>query len=419
MPDMDFGYADPITQTVGGGETEPVEEPTDIDSGEPTKPGTEPDPQQINNDNTPDDNTDDGDSNGEDNDNNDVLEEGTVLEVGDDKYTVDKDGNLVDKDGNIFKKKDEIAEWRKSFEEEEDVTDDLTIDSIQKALDIEITDENDKPVVFENTPEGVKQYIDAVLETGREEQQKQALDTLFARFDFLPDLLNYYVANGNSLQGYGQVPDRSKITIDDKNEKQQIYIIKTAWQERGQKGDVNGYIDYLKNSGTLLATAQEELQGLKEKDAAYRKQVEEKAAAAEKQHQEEIKQYWDGVKQVIDKRELAGYKIPETIVVNRNGTKTSATPNDFFNYVYMVDKEGHSAYERDLMNTKPEDRLNDELLRAFLMFTGGNYANLVDYAINEKNVKTLRLKAAQRDRKSTLRINKPTKVNPKDTDFGY
>ena len=419
MPDMDFGYADPITQTVGGGETEPVEEPTDIESGEPTKPGTEPDPQQINNDNTPDDNTDDNKSDGEGNDSDDVLEEGTVLEVGDDKYTVDKDGNLVDKDGNIFKKKDEIAEWRKSFEEEEDVTDDLTIDSIQKALDIEITDENDKPVVFENTPEGVKQYIDAVLETGREEQQKQALDTLFARFNFLPDLLNYYVANGNSLRGYGQVPDRSKITIDDKNEEQQIYIIKTAWQERGQKGDVNGYIDYLKNSGTLLATAQEELQGLKEKDAAYRKQVEEKAAAAEKQHQEEIKQYWDGVKQVIDKRELAGYKIPETIVVNRNGTKTSATPNDFFNYVYMVDKEGHSAYERDLMNTKPEDRLNDELLRAFLMFTGGNYANLVDYAINEKNVKTLRLKAAQRDRKSTLRISKPTKVNPKDTDFGY
>ena len=258
-----------------------------------------------------------------------------------------------------------------------------------------------------------------MLETGREEQQKQALDTLFARFDFLSDLLNYYVANGNSLRGYGQVPDRSKITIDDKNEEQQIYIIKTAWQERGQKGDVNGYIDYLKNSGTLLATAQEELQGLKEKDAAYRKQVEEQAAAAEKQHQEEIKQYWNGVKQVIDKRELAGYKIPETIVINRNGTKTSATPNDFFNYVYMVDKEGHSAYERDLMNTKPEDRLNDELLRAFLMFTGGNYANLVDYAINEKNVKTLRLKAAQRDRKSTLRINKPTKVNPKDTDFGY
>ena len=81
MPDMDFGYADPITQPVGGGETEPVEEPTDIDSGEPTKPGNEPDPQQINDDSIPDDNTDDDKSDGEGDDNNDVLEEGTVLEV--------------------------------------------------------------------------------------------------------------------------------------------------------------------------------------------------------------------------------------------------------------------------------------------------------------------------------------------------
>lgn len=416
MPDMDFGYAD-VTPQDGASTTEPVEEPTDIDTGKPSTPGTNTDPDVI----------EDGEDNGnqeeggteEGNDEETALEEGTVLEVGDEKYTVDKDGNLLDKDGNIFKKAEEVAEWRKEFETEEDVTDEISIDTIQKALDVEITDENDKPVVFENTPEGIKEYVNAVLETGREEQQKQALDTLFARFSFLPDLLNYYVANGESLQGYGQVPDRSKITIDSKNEEQQIYIIKAAWQERGQKGDVNGYIDYLKNSGTLLATAEEELQALKEKDAKYRKDMEEKAAAAEKERQEQIDNYWKGVKQVIDKRELAGYKIPDNIVINRNGTKTSATPDDFFRYVYAVDKEGHSAYERDLMNTKPEDRLNDELLRAFLMFTGGNYANLVDYAINEKNVKTLRLKAAQRDRKSTLRITKPTKVNLKETDFGY
>ena len=416
MPDMDFGYAD-VTPQDGASTTEPVEEPTDIDTGKPSTPGTNTDPDVIE-DGGDDRNQEDGGTE-EGNDEETALEEGTVLEVGDEKYTVDKDGNLLDKDGNIFKKAEEVAEWRKEFETEEDVTDEISIDTIQKALDVEITDENDKPVVFENTPEGIKEYVNAVLETGREEQQKQALDTLFARFSFLPDLLNYYVANGESLQGYGQVPDRSKITIDSKNEEQQIYIIKAAWQERGQKGDVNGYIDYLKNSGTLLATAEEELQALKEKDAKYRKDMEEKAAAAEKERQEQIDNYWKGVKQVIDKRELAGYKIPDNIVINRNGTKTSATPDDFFRYVYAVDKEGHSAYERDLMNTKPEDRLNDELLRAFLMFTGGNYANLVDYAINEKNVKTLRLKAAQRDRKSTLRITKPTKVNLKETDFGY
>lgn len=421
MPEDEFGYGD-VTH---GGEavSEPIEEPTDIDTGKTTSPGTGEDPDDISSvdDKSTETNNEDGKETeeGKGDKDSEALEPGTVLEVGEDKYTVDDKGNLVDKDGKIFKKAEEVAEWRKSFEEEEDVTDELSIESIQKALDVEITDENDKPVVFDNTPEGVKEYINAVLETGREEQQKNALDTLFARFDFLPDLLNYYVANGNSLQGYGQRPDRSKITIDSNNEEQQIFIIKSAWQERGQRGDVNGYIDYLKSSGTLLATAEEELKGLQEADKAYKEETERKAAEAEKQHQAQIKEYWNGVKQAIDNKEIAGYRIPDNIIINKNGTKVSVTPDDFFNYLYMVDKEGHSAYERDLMNTKPEDRLNDELLRAFLTFTGGSYANLVDYAINEKNVKTLRLKAAQRERKSTLRISKPSKVNLKETDFGY
>lgn len=33
------------------------------------------------------------------------LEEGTIIEDGDNKYTVDKDGNLIDDKGNIFKAK--------------------------------------------------------------------------------------------------------------------------------------------------------------------------------------------------------------------------------------------------------------------------------------------------------------------------
>lgn len=417
MPEDEFGYGD-VTH---GGEavSEPIEEPTDIETGKVSSAGVEEDPEDISGNSTETTETTEETEEGKDGKESTTLEPGTVLEVGDDKYTVDEKGNLIDKDGKIFKEAKDVEEWRKSFEEEEDITDEISIESIQKALDVEITDENDKPVVFDNTPEGVKEYINAVLETGREEQQKNALDTLFARFDFLPDLLNYYVANGNSLQGYGQRPDRSKITIDSNNEEQQIFIIKSAWQERGQRGDVNGYIDYLKSSGTLLATAEEELKGLQEADKAYKEETERKAAEAEKQRQEEIKKYWSGVKAAIDNKEIAGYRIPDNIIINKNGTKVSVTPDDFYNYLYMVDKDGHSAYERDLMNTKPEDRLNDELLRAFLTFTGGSYANLVDYAINEKNVKTLRLKAAQRERKSTLRISKPSKVNLKETDFGY
>ena len=168
-----------------------------------------------------------------------------------------------------------------------------------------------------------------------------------------------------------------------------------------------------------MTTAEAELQGLKDKDKAAKEETARIAAEREKQEQESIKQYWAGVKQVIDNREIAGYKIPEQIIVTRNGQKTTATPDDFFRYLYMTDKEGHSAYERDLLKTKPEDRLNDELLRALLTFTGGSYSNLVDYAINEKQVKTLRLKAKQANRGGTARITRPTKQSSKDIEFGY
>lgn len=418
MPIEDFGYGEePIIGAPANGEEGSV---TDLNTGNQTDPNSDANVDDLNNNNTPSEpNADDngGDETGEET--NDSLPEGTKLEVGDKTYTVDKDGNIVDDNGNIFKKKEEVAEWRKSFEGEEDVTDEITLDSIQKALDIQITDENDKPVQFENTPEGIKSYIEAVIETGREELQRDAINALMAKYSFLPEIINYYTANGNSLEGYGRRPDRSGITIDSQNEEQQIAIIKAAWKERGQRGDVNGYIDYLKNSGTLLTTAEAELQGLKDSDKAAKDEIARKAAEVEKQQQEELKNYWNGVKSVIDNREIAGYKIPEQIVVNRNGQKTTATPDDFFRYLYLVDKEGHSAYERDLLKSKPEDRLNDELLKAFLTFTGGNYSNLVDYAINEKQVKTLRLKAKQGSKGGTLRITKPAKKESKDIDFGY
>ena len=66
-------------------------------------------------------------------------------------------------------------------------------------------------------------------------------------------------------------------------------------------------------------------------------------------------------------------------------------------------------------------RRDDEILRAYLTFVGGNYSNLVDMAINEKEVKSIRLKAKQNN-KSTLKITKPTTndaKNGKDIDLGY
>lgn len=354
------------------------------------------------------------------NDNNDVseYEEGTVLEIGDDKYTIDKDGNAIDKDGNIYKQASEVQEWLKSFEEVIEDTDEINIKSIQDILGIEIKDENNKLIEFENTIDGVKSYVNAVIESKRNEHYDVAINTLYQRYPILEDVLNYYLANGNSLKGFGEMPDRSNITIDENNEAQQIYIIKTAWSEKGIKGDVNNYIEYLKSSGILYTTAKEELDSLKQADREYKEQLAQEAERRENEYIKSLEKYWNGVHDIINTRKIAGYQIPENIVITRNGQKLSATPEDFFNYIYRTDNEGLSAYQRDLEKETAESRRDDEILRAYLKFVGGNYSNLVDMAINKQNVNTLKFKAANRTT-NKVRVNKPKHAENKNIDLGY
>ena len=349
------------------------------------------------------------------------LQAGTSIEIGDEKYTVDERGNVLDKNGNIYKEASEVNTWIDSFENVSDTTDGaMTIDSIQEAFGIEITDDNDKKVTFENSPAGVKAYIDAVIDTARDEHYEAAINSLYQKYPILSDVLNYYVANGNSLEGFGEMPDRSNITIDENNEAQQESIIRTAWKEKGQRGDVESYIAYLKSSGTLLATAKEELTGLQDADKEYRAKLAAEAEKKENEHIKRLENYWNGVHEVVKSRQIAGYKIPESIIINRNGQKLSVTPEDFFNYIYRIDKDGKSAYEKDLAAETPESRRDDEILRAYLKFVGGNYSNLVGMAINKEKVNTLKLKAKERN-STSVRINRPNNADSKNKqlDFGY
>lgn len=350
------------------------------------------------------------------------LVAGTSIEVGDEKYTVDDNGNILDTNGNIFKESKEVQSWLDSFEEVTENNDDnvISINSIKELVGTDIVDADGNSIEYENTPEGVKAYIDAVIDVARDDHYETAINTLYKRYPVLKDVINYYVANGNSMEGYGQLPDRSGITIDVNDEAQQESIIRIAWKERNQKGNVESYINYLKTSGELFSTANDELKALQESDKEYKENLAQEAKRIEEEKSAMIEEYWNGVYDTIKSRKIAGYEIPESIIINRNGQKFTVTPEDFFAYIYRLDEEGNSAYERDLMAETPESRRDDEILRAYLKFVGGNYSNLVDMAINKEQVAKLRLKAKERN-SSSVKITKPKGSTAKgaDVDLGY
>lgn len=441
---LDFGYNGSKSSGEPAAATEPVQ---NLDTGKTNPDGTTPidggatpppEPDETKKEpNKGNDDKDDGNGDGGDDKKTpaqstpptggldvSTLEAGTTIETPDGTLLVDAQGNLVDKDGNIFKTKDEANEYLNQFDADGDGNEPtepkLSIKTIQEAVGVDVVDDKGKKVKFDNTPEGIKSYVNSVMEIRENEIAEAAINRLYQDVPVLPDIINYYIANGGSLEGYNQIPDRTQIVIDDNNVSQQKAIIKQAHKEFGRRGDVNKYIKYLEDSGQLLETAKDELAALQQADKEEHERLRQEAEARIKADEEASEKYWTGVKKVIDGKKIAGYQIPDNIIISRDGKKISATPQDFFNYIYQVDDNGKSRYVYDLEKQTPEARRDDQILRAYLTFVGGNYASLVDMAIKEEKVRTLRMKSKQATTKGGIKVTPPAgTTKSKDIDFGY
>lgn len=355
------------------------------------------------NDKTNGTDTDDNSSTGE-------LEVGTELEFDGATYTVAENGDIVDKDGNVFKEAKDVKAWLNENNIEDDSP--LSINAVQEAVGISVTDEAGNPVEFTNDAAGVKGYVDAVINLRSAELQQGAVNKLFADNPMLKQFVDYTLLNGGDPRGFGEIPDRSGIQLDKDNEAQLEAVIKMAAREFGNNSLNDNYIKYLKASGGLYDEAKSQLAALVQKDQNYRKEIQQRAEAARQQEQQELNQYWNNVNQAIQNRNINGYVIPETFVKEVNGQKITYTPSDFFNYLSRaVETDGNgnvmTGYQRDLNKLSDEEVLNRELLDAWLMFTGGSYKDLVDMATKEEKVKKLLIKSKQQRSSHTVKINKP------------
>ena len=341
------------------------------------------------------------------------LTVGDTLEFEGSTYTVDKDGNLVDDKGSIFKQANEVSDWLKSMDVDDNnqVDGGLNLASIQEALGVTVTDSDGKVVEFTDDADGVKAYVNSVIDLKSNELQTAAINKLYSDNPLLKQF-NDYVQLTGSPRGFGEIPDRSGIQVEKDNEAQQVAIIRMAAQEFGNKSLNENYIKYLRDSGGLYDEARNQLQALAEKDIAVRKEIETRAAAQRQEEAENVANYWKNVSNVINGRMIAGYKLPESFTKEVNGQKVVITPNDFYNYLSKAseqDADGNrvTGYQKDLSNLSDADYLNRELLDAWLMFTGGTYKDLIDMAVKEDKVRQLRVKAKeQRTAKSVKIIRK-------------
>lgn len=328
------------------------------------------------------------------------LSEGDTVNVDGVDYTIDAEGNAIAADGTVFRTATELAELIAQNGSEPSV-----LNQLQTRFGSDFKDENGNPIVFDDNEEGIAAYVETVVQSRVKEAQAAAINNLFETYPQVEQVINHLKLNG-SLDDFVEIPDRSQITVSKDNEEQQAAFIREEWKLSGKKGDVNKFIDYCKNAGILYDTAVESKEAVdsiyESRLAEQKAQVEAKEAAAAA----EEKAYWDNVEKTISKGELLGYSIPEQIQCNKDGKKVMLSRRDFLKYVSTpVDSEGNTAYMLDEDKVDSDARMQDDLLKAFLRFTGGDYASLVGMAVNKQKVLSIRTAAAQTTGKRTVIIN--------------
>lgn len=328
------------------------------------------------------------------------LSEGDTINVDGVDYTIDAEGNAIADDGTVFRTATELAELIAQNGSEPSV-----LNQLQTRFGSDFKDENGNPIVFDDNEEGIAAYVETVVQSRVKEAQTAAINNLFETYPQVEQVINHLKLNG-TLDDFVEIPDRSQITVSKDNEEQQATFIREEWKLSGKKGDVNKFIDYCKNAGILYDTAVESKEAVdsiyESRLAEQKAQVEAKEAAAAA----EEKAYWDNVEKTISKGELLGYSIPEQIQCNKDGKKVMLSRKDFLKYVSTpVDSEGNTAYMLDEAKVDSDARMQDDLLKAFLRFTGGDYASLVGMAVNKQKVLSIRTAAAQTTGKRTVIIN--------------
>lgn len=328
------------------------------------------------------------------------LSEGDTINVDGVDYTIDAEGNAIAADGTVFRTATELAELIAQNGSEPSV-----LNQLQTRFGSDFKDENGNPIVFDDNEEGIAAYVETVVQSRVKEAQTAAINNLFETYPQVEQVINHLKLNG-TLDDFVEIPDRSQITVSKDNEEQQAAFIREEWKLSCKKGDVNKFIDYCKNAGILYDTAVESKEAVdsiyESRLAEQKAQVEAKEAAAAA----EEKAYWDNVEKTISKGELLGYSIPEQIQCNKDGKKVMLSRKDFLKYVSTpVDSEGNTAYMLDEAKVDSDARMQDDLLKAFLRFTGGDYASLVGMAVNKQKVLSIRAAAAQTTGKRTVIIN--------------
>jgi hypothetical protein len=320
------------------------------------------------------------------------------IKIDDVIYKLDDKGNAVDDKGKVFKTASEIDELSKNNEPTS-----IDFEGIKKVVNYIPIDDKGKPIEYESTPEGVAKYVkDTATQLAKQFNAKQA-DDFFKKNPDIYSIYQYKQARG-TVDGYNNLVDYRKFTIDENDEESLVSAITTARIQRGDtKASIDTYVGYLKDSKKLVDEAKIEKAWLDKQSETQFKQIADEALANKAKEELANTTFWNEVKdKVVAKKELKlgdkTYKIPEVIRVKvEDGKVLTRTVDDFYEYLskpLQYEANGNvvemSAYENDLAAKAKSHTVDNDLYEAFLMFVKGDASQFIEQNIRQAHVNRVR-----------------------------
>lgn len=297
-------------------------------------------------------------------------------------YKLDKDGNAVNDDGSVFMDKTKIDELSQQSNGEGGIND------IIKAVNVIISDDKGNPITYENTVDGIANYINDVVNYNRT-NDKKAIEQAF--FEANPDIYNVYVhkLNTGSIEGFGNYVDWSKFKIEEMDDAALSNIISANLSRKGNdKSQTDYYVKLIIADGKLKEQAKVAQQELVEADTDAKERAEAIRVANEADQNAATAAYWDNVTNSIKSGKLTingeTYKLPQVYrIKTAEGKTTTANNDDFLNYItkpLTFEIEGNSyqltqnQYDIIVENsTKTHENEIWEALRRFVKYDDSQF----------------------------------------------
>lgn len=327
-------------------------------------------------------------------------------------YKLDDKGNALNTDGTIFKTKEEIDAL--STPDDEDV---VSIEGLQKLTNIIPVDSEGKPIVYEDSSEGLSKYVLDAGATLGEQIAKQEQQKLISTYPILQDVITHLVANNGSLEGFNEKVDWGSIQLDEKNETQLKDVVIRACLAKGMpQADAERFAEYSKSDGKLKEDGKTSLEYLVSKQNEQRDIAAQQNKAIEKKRIEEEIAYWTSIKEtLLTKGKLQiGEKtinIPKVIKVNEGGKTVLYSPEQVWDFIYkpkVYDINGQKVEltpnQYKMYIERNSRKVDDDIFDAIKRLTNYNLEQFIEEQTNAHIVKKIRLSKAA-DSKSNTKIN--------------